>query len=524
MDIGGLGLQITGRRMANNEIKMGKSRSDAKIILFDVSKGEICTPAREFKAFKRKIAKDFLVRVNKDDITVEILEGVRVLVLGAPTESFEKDEISALKEFVSSGGSVLAMGAEGGEKNPNVAISTLTQEFGITINNDAVVRTAYRKDYFHPKEVYIAGASLTAEVDAYSGKKSKSDQGQFDLSDDSDEEESGGRLTIVYPFGATLSIERPAVPLISSGKMSFPANRALVAMAKLNGGVLIALGSALPFTDKYINKEDNASLLQGCIEMLTIPEVKTGAVDSDRPEFKAAVQVPDTEALAERLRCCLQETEDLPADFTKMFEHKLYDYNTDLVPDAVTLYERLNVKHEPLSLIPPQFEVPLPPLQPAVFLPCMRELPPPALDLFDLDQEFSDNKAQLAQITNKCKSLADLDYYVQQAGQILDVTPLVAAQKTGNLGGADTKGDSKKNKGVMSNGASVGEVSAKEVLEYVFKKLVNYKKIDADAAGPAGVGSAGMEQENRESSAKLFASACREGVDTGANVGFRSRR
>ena len=29
-------------------------------------------------------------------------------------------------------------------------------------------------------------------------------------------------------------------------------------------------------------------------------------------------------------------------------------------------YEQLGVKHEPLSLIQPQFETPLPPLQPAV--------------------------------------------------------------------------------------------------------------------------------------------------------------
>jgi intraflagellar transport protein 52 len=62
----------------------------------------------------------------------------------------------------------------------------------------------------------------------------------------------------------------------------------------------------------------------------------------------------------------------------------------------------MHVKHEPLTLIPPQFEVPLPPLQPAVFMPPMRDLPPPALDLFDLDAEFETEKSRLAQLTNKC--------------------------------------------------------------------------------------------------------------------------
>lgn len=38
-----------------------------------------------------------------------------------------------------------------------------------------------------------------------------------------------------------------------------------------------------------------------------------------------------------------------------------------------------------------------------VFPPSFRELPPPPLELFDLDETFSSEKARLAQITNKCK-------------------------------------------------------------------------------------------------------------------------
>lgn len=38
-----------------------------------------------------------------------------------------------------------------------------------------------------------------------------------------------------------------------------------------------------------------------------------------------------------------------------------------------------------------------------VFPPTFRELPPPPLELFDLDETFSSEKARLAEITNKCK-------------------------------------------------------------------------------------------------------------------------
>lgn len=38
-----------------------------------------------------------------------------------------------------------------------------------------------------------------------------------------------------------------------------------------------------------------------------------------------------------------------------------------------------------------------------VFPPAFRELPPPPLELFDLDETFSSEKARLAEITNKCR-------------------------------------------------------------------------------------------------------------------------
>lgn len=74
-------------------------------------------------------------------------------------------------------------------------------------------------------------------------------------------------------------------------------------------------------------------------------------------------------------------------------------------------FEQLNVKHEPLTLITPQFETPLPPLQPAVFPPQFRELEPPQLDLFDLDEQFSSEKVRIAQQTNKCESGHTSSYF-----------------------------------------------------------------------------------------------------------------
>jgi len=49
----------------------------------------------------------------------------------------------------------------------------------------------------------------------------------------------------------------------------------------------------------------------------------------------------------------LQESDELPKDFTTLFNEKLYRYDTDLIPETLDLYKTLNVKHEPLTLIPP---------------------------------------------------------------------------------------------------------------------------------------------------------------------------
>ena len=73
-------------------------------------------------------------------------------------------------------------------------------------------------------------------------------------------------------------------------------------------------------------------------------------------------RVPDITSLADRLRSCLQESEDLPKDFTVLFNDGLYMFDTDLVPESIKLFESLELKHEPLTLIPPQFETPMPSL------------------------------------------------------------------------------------------------------------------------------------------------------------------
>lgn len=58
------------------------------------------------------------------------------------------------------------------------------------------------------------------------------------------------------------------------------------------------------------------------------------------------------------------------------------------------MFKDLDVVHQHLTLIPPTFETPMPALQAAVFPPSLKELDPPPLDLFDLDEHFANEENQ----------------------------------------------------------------------------------------------------------------------------------
>lgn len=202
-------------------------------------------------------------------------------------------------------------------------------------------------------------------------------------------EATANGLDFVYPSGATLSVQDPAIPILTSGPMSYPCDRPIMA-AYQGAGKLLVVGSTEIFSDEYFEKEENQKLFDFVLKFFFTKEVefdrRNASID---PDYKPA---PDIAELSEKLKSCLQESEELPKDVTTLFDSNLFKFDIDQIPEAVKLYEQMGVKHEPLTLIVPQFETPLLGLQPAVFPPIPRELPPPPLELFDLDEEFASEK------------------------------------------------------------------------------------------------------------------------------------
>jgi len=441
----------------------GMGGRQEKTIMFDVSKRELFTPNSGLKALRRKLGTNYKVSINKDAITLALLREASVAVFAGPREKFSAAEFEAMNDYVKEGGSIFITLGEEGEGKFSTNVNYFCEDYGMAFNQDAVVRTVYYK-YLHPKEVHISNGVLNREINVAAGKRprgptSAGATGASAVPPAISDSSPQANVSFAYPYGCSIAVQKPAFPVLSSGPLAFPLNRPLCALwsgesprsGAPNGGRLCLLGSSYVLHDDWVDKDENSKLIGVLMRWLTHGDVTMDPIDAEDPDVAEYHQLPDSEALAERVRCCLEETEEVTKDFTTLFDDSLFKFDTSLIPEAVGLYQQLDVKHEPLSLIPPQFEHPLPPLQPAVFPPSLREPPPPALDLFDLDDQFASEKVRLAHLTNKCND-DDLEYFIKEAGDLLGVNAQLRPENR----------------------------DARHVLAHMFKQIAAWKKLNAE--------------------------------------------
>ena len=409
-------LVIDQQQQSPMQIKMENNLN----ILFNQSKEEMFSLTSGYKKFQREL-KSFKISTNRDDLTLEKLVPNRIFVSIGPQKKFASAEIEALKSYVNvHNGSLLILLSEGGESKLNTNINYLLEEFGIFVNNDAIVRTTYFK-YFNPKEALVSDGVLNRALSEACGKVIESSS--YESMQSSQKNHAAQSLQFVYPFGSTLNVQKPAIPVLSSGTICFPINRPLCAFygnTKRQPGKICVLGSSHIFHDTYIDKEENRKILEVILKFLTEDTFVLNQIDAEDPEISEYNFIPNINTISDRVKTCLQDSEEIPRDIAKLFDTQLFTLDMTHLPKVIRGYDELKIKHEPLPLITPQFETPLPVLKPAVFPPRFYEPEPPALELFDLDEHFSSESARLAQITNKCSD-DDLEFYIRECGEILGV-------------------------------------------------------------------------------------------------------
>lgn len=409
-------------RSSNGQQKLDSSLN----ILFNQSKDELFSLTNGYKKFQREL-KSWKIITNRDEITIERLLQARIFISVGPQKKFQSSEIDALKRYLSlHNGSIFILLSEGGEAKLNTNLNFFLEEYGINVNNDCLIRTTFYK-YFNPKEALVPDGVLNRTLSEIAGKT-------FDIYGEKNEQKSQA-LQFVYPFGSTLNVQKPASPLLSSGSICFPIKRPLCAIygcssstgsnsfgfKKASQGKICVLGSSYIFHDTYIDKEENRKLLEVLVRYLTDDSCYLDQIDSEDPDVNEYNNIPNIIKISERVKTCLQDSEDIPRDLTKLFDDELFSLDMKNLPKVIRGFNELKIKHEPLPLISPQFETPLPPLKPAIYPPRFYEPDAPLLELFDLDEHFSSENVRMAQLTNKCSD-EDLEFYVHECGEILGVT------------------------------------------------------------------------------------------------------
>ncbi|KRX14412.1 Intraflagellar transport protein 52 -like protein [Trichinella nelsoni] len=412
------------------------SANQRSVILFDEHGGpEFSAQTIGYKNFIERLKRNWQMKSYKAQVAYDRIAHANIYIIANANRQFTKEEIEAFDQFINNGKNLLLL-SSGGDANDDcqISINQLAEHYGIIINNDSVIRNQFYK-YFHPKEAYISDGVVNKIVTTAAGVVTTDN-----------ENIRKQLLKIVYPYGSTLTVqENIATPLLSSGFICYPQNRPICAIfhSKSSNGKVIVLGSQQIFSDSYLDKEDNSKLLTALLNVLSSEELSLEKSSVEDAEISPYHYVPDHLALSKQLKCCFQEAETNIAvkSINKLFESSLYSITSSLWTRILKAYAQLEVKHEPLTLIVPHFEQPLPPLQPSasgnfsnyqytylyVFPAIFRVPGPPDLELFDLQEEFSTERDRLVQASQKY-SEDQLENFINDCAECLGIVKHLPAE------------------------------------------------------------------------------------------------
>ena len=94
-------------------------------------------------------------------------------------------------------------------------------------------------------------------------------------------------------------------------------------------------------SDTYIDKEDNSRVKDVILSFLTSDEVSLNKIDAEDPEVSDYTMIPDTGRLSELPRVCLQESEEIPPDYTRYTEQNRRIQFTNVVASLRLFNTRL---------------------------------------------------------------------------------------------------------------------------------------------------------------------------------------
>ncbi|XP_055355559.1 intraflagellar transport protein 52 homolog [Paramacrobiotus metropolitanus] len=373
------------------------------IAIFIEGKDEPYTAADGYTKLAAHLAQHHNLQVRRsylDNLDPDDLEQTVLVLVAGPRRPFTASEFQCLKTFITLGINVLFLAGEGGQHDLKTNLNSLLSDYGVTFARDSVVRSSPRQ-YLHPKEALIHDGVI--ESSPLCAKD----------------------LQFVYPFGCSLEIGKPAIPVLTSGKCCFPPDRGLCALSQLgeSHGKVACFGSLYAFHDQYIEKEENAQLLNSLLNtILTTNEVFHEKI-STFPDFEDIPARPQRQFVipkAVRAEPLFDEAFELPEKtIRQLMEDQVeneFGKNFRLEAALIEAGQRLGISWDVNSVrMPPKIKGYLPKMVYPTMPPEVRLAGAPTLELFDLDQELFGDKATLEKLFKDGGSREEI---VQKAGKL----------------------------------------------------------------------------------------------------------
>jgi intraflagellar transport protein 52 len=390
-----------------------------KPTILDAGRHELYSRDKKLSHLASLISPLCEVRTYKGPLTAELFNDASSIWFAGPRRDLKPEELPVLDAFIQGGGACVIFA----DSLPPILLQLITK-YGVSFSDPVIAPTYIR--YVDPHQVTVQQGIVNRAVAQFSQEASP---------------------TFAFPMGCTLDISAPSVPMLTSGLSSYPLNRPIIAHGAVGAGSLTVFGSPHIFCDDWIKSESNEKLAKFVIGLLLSKTEQLNPIDAEHPEVTERWYTPDIQSMSDRLRSCIQESENLRPDFRENFERGMFRMDLSFVAQAEKVAQVLGIKNEPLATVKPQFDTALPALTPAVFPPQMREPSGPVLELFDLDDSFASPKTRLAQLAQRTPP-KNAEKFIIQSAKILGIFPQLPEAKR----------------------------SAKDVLEYVFTQVVKWKR------------------------------------------------
>ncbi|GAV03619.1 hypothetical protein RvY_14015 [Ramazzottius varieornatus] len=376
--------------VANSACTMGSSQVD---IVFSAGKGEPSIPDKGLRTLANKLRQTWSVETSPDVFESNMLSRSKMVIFAGVTEKFFTAELAILQRFVSvqKGFVVFLVGAE---TRPEMTanLNVFLEEYGMSINSEAVIKRSFNPKYLIPKEALI--------TDAYLQKMTINN-----------DKASAEQEAILFPFGATLKVGKPAIPLLTTGANCLPAHKAICALYSTpTSGRILLLTSAHVFHDNFIEKEQNLTLVErlfGLVFAENLPRVLPD--EGDLQEWQPYLDIAE---LANRVAPVADISFELPSDLRKVYDSSFDISDLAKIGKVVLAYRQLGLAREPLSLVAPNFQGLYPNLQLAIYPPPFADAPLPPLDFFDFNAEFLSEREKLNQIFSDMADQKELKQYI----------------------------------------------------------------------------------------------------------------